>query len=82
MTSAQYAAAPPSLPEHAWHLARHSWTRNAVIRAFYARLLAAGKPKNFALIACMRRLLTILNTMVRTGERGSAEYTDRALISA
>ena len=41
--------------------------RNAVIRAFYARLLAAVKPKKFALIACMRKLLTILNTMVRTG---------------
>ena len=56
--------------------------RNAVIRAFYARLLAAGKPKKLALVACMRKLLTILNTMVRTGERWSAEHADRALISA
>lgn len=40
--------------------------RNAVIRAFYQRLLAAGKPKKLALVACMRKLLTILNTMVRT----------------
>lgn len=55
--------------------------RNAVIRAFYARLLAAGKPKKLALVACMRKLLTILNTMVRTGQRWSAEH-DRALISA
>lgn len=55
--------------------------RNAAIRAFYVRLLAAGKPKKLALVACMRKLLTILNTMVRTGERWSAEY-DRALISA
>lgn len=42
--------------------------RNAVIRAFYARLLAAGKPKKLALVACMRKLLTILNTMARTGQ--------------
>jgi transposase len=40
--------------------------RNPVIRACYHRLLAAGKPKNLALTACMRKLLTILNAMVRT----------------
>jgi transposase len=38
---------------------------NAVISAFYKRLLAAGKPKKLALVACMRKLLTILNAMVR-----------------
>lgn len=38
---------------------------NPVIRAFYQRLLAAGKPKKVALIACMRKLLTILNAMVK-----------------
>jgi transposase len=42
--------------------------RNAVIRAFYQRLLAAGKPKKLALVACMRKLLTILNCIVRTGQ--------------
>lgn len=40
--------------------------RNAVIRTFYRRLVAAGKPKKLALVACMRKLLTILNVMVRT----------------
>lgn len=40
--------------------------RNAVIRAFYQRLVAAGKPKKLALVACMRKLLTMLNTIVRT----------------
>lgn len=40
--------------------------RNPVIRAFYRRLLSAGKPKKVALIACMRKLLTILNAMLRT----------------
>jgi transposase len=38
---------------------------NPVIRAFYQRLCAAGKPKKVALVACMRKLLTILNAMVR-----------------
>ena len=40
--------------------------RNPVIRAFYLRLVAAGKPKKVALVACMRKLLTILNVMMRT----------------
>ena len=39
---------------------------NPVIRAFYHRLRVAGKPKKVALTACMRKLLTILNAMVRT----------------
>jgi transposase len=39
---------------------------NRVIRAFYLRLLAAGKLKKVALIACMRKLLTILNAMAKT----------------
>jgi len=39
---------------------------NAVIRTFYQRLLANGKPKKLALTACMRKLLTILNAMMRT----------------
>ena len=38
---------------------------NPVIRAFYQRLCAAGKPKKVALVACMRKLLTILNAMLR-----------------
>lgn len=39
---------------------------NTAIREFYRRLLAAGKAKKVALTACVRKLLTILNTMVRT----------------
>lgn len=38
---------------------------NPVIRAFYDRLVAAGKPRKVALVACMRKLLTILNAIVR-----------------
>jgi transposase len=39
--------------------------RNPVIAAFYKRLLAAGKAKKLALTACMRKLLIILNAIVR-----------------
>jgi transposase len=38
---------------------------NPSIRAFYERLVAAGKVKKIALVACMRKLLTHLNAMVR-----------------
>lgn len=38
---------------------------NPAIRPFYDRLIAAGKPKKVALIACARKLLTIVNAMVR-----------------
>lgn len=38
---------------------------NPVLRDFYQRLCAAGKPKKVALTACMRKLLTILNVMVK-----------------
>lgn len=38
---------------------------NPVLRTFYQRLLAAGKPKKVALVACMRKLLVILNAMLR-----------------
>lgn len=41
---------------------------NTVIERFYDRLVAAGKPKKVAIVACMRKLLTILNAMVRTGK--------------
>ena len=38
---------------------------NPVIREFYVRLVEAGKPKKVALVACMRKLLSILNAMMR-----------------
>ena len=39
---------------------------NPVLKAFYAKLLAAGKPKKVALVACMHKLLIILNAIART----------------
>ena len=40
---------------------------NPVLRHFYQRLVARGKAKKVALTACMRKLLTILAAIVRTG---------------
>lgn len=41
---------------------------NATIKRFYTCSVAKGKPKMVALVASMRKLLTILNDMVRNGE--------------
>ncbi len=38
---------------------------NPLIRKFYERLRLTGKPYKVAMVACMRKLLTILNLMVR-----------------
>ena len=40
---------------------------NPCIRDFYARLCAAGKPKKVALVACMRKLLVLCNSVLRSG---------------
>lgn len=48
--------------------------RNPVIRAFYTRLRDQGKPPKLALIACAHKLLTILNSMARTGEPWRAKH--------
>ncbi|WP_341501458.1 IS110 family transposase [Gallaecimonas sp. GXIMD4217] len=42
---------------------------NPVFRRYYAHLKAAGKLPKVALIACMRKLIVILNTMVKNGEK-------------
>ena len=47
---------------------------NPVIRDFYQRLLAAGKAKKVALVACMRKLLTILNAMVKNSSPWCGSY--------
>jgi transposase len=39
---------------------------NSVLGALYTRLVAAGKPKKVAIVACMRKLLTILNAMMKS----------------
>ena len=42
---------------------------NPVLQALYTRLRAAGKPAKVALVACMRKRLTILNAMLQDGTR-------------
>ena len=55
-----------SAPRSALYLAALNGARfNAVLKAMYQRLIAAGKPPKVALIAIARKLLTILNAMLR-----------------
>jgi transposase len=42
---------------------------NPVLKAFYDRLIAKGKLKKVAIVACMRRMIVILNTMIAHGEK-------------
>lgn len=44
------------------------------IKMFYERLLAAGKPKKLALTACMHKLLTIINAVLKSGVPWQASY--------
>jgi len=50
---------------------------NDIIRAFYQRLTTAGKNRKPALIACMRKLLEILNSMVRSDTLWSPNFGQR-----
>jgi transposase len=45
---------------------------NPVLKAFYDRLIAKGKLKKVALVACMRKLIVILNVMIARGEKWDA----------
>lgn len=44
------------------------------IKTFYQRLVAAGKPKKVALTACMHKLLTIINAVIKSGKPWQAGY--------
>ena len=44
------------------------------IKAFYERLLTAGKPAKVALTACMHKLLTIINAVIKSGKPWQAGY--------
>src|SRR6202020_2025669 len=41
---------------------------NAQIKFFYERLCKAGKPKKVAMVACMRKLLIIMNAMIKNNQ--------------
>ena len=47
---------------------------DAIIKAFYQKLLLAGKPKKVALVACMHKLLTIINAVIKSGKPWQAGY--------
>lgn len=47
---------------------------NKPIKAFYDRLLSRGKPKKVALVACMRKLLTILNAITKKNHEWNPDY--------
>lgn len=51
---------------------------NPVISAFYRKLLSKGKPKKVALVAAVRKLLVILNAMLKSGRAWKAECVDVA----
>ena len=55
---------------------------NPRIKPFYQRLLKAGKPKKVALTACMRKLLTILNAMVKYDTLWDPNFTHNSLPSS
>ena len=58
----------------ALYMATFSATQwNPVIKHYYQRLRAAGKAHKVALVACMRKLLIILNSIVRSGEPWNPE---------
>jgi transposase len=54
--------------------------RNPVIATFYRRLLDAGKVKKAALVACMRKLLTIVNAMMRTKTVWNSELINQYVV--
>lgn len=63
----------------ALYMATLSATRHEpVIKAFYQQLIARGKAPKVALVACMHKLLTIMNAIVRSGQPWSATYAQDA----
>lgn len=63
----------------ALYMAALSATRfDPTIKTFYQRLLLAGKPKKVALTACMHKLLTIINAVIKSGMPWQAGYPQHA----
>jgi len=50
---------------------------NPVIKTFYERLLVKGKPKKVALVACMHKLLTILNAILKSGKPWDDHFSSK-----
>lgn len=47
---------------------------NPVIKTFYDRLISKGKPKKVALVACMHKLLTIINAIMKSGKPWNPDH--------
>jgi transposase len=54
-----------------WSAVRH----NTVIREFYQKLIAKGKKPKVAIVACMRKLLIILNSLIKQGIKWNPQYS-------
>jgi transposase len=53
---------------------------NLVLKAHYKQLLERGKPKKAALVACMRKMLTVLNAMLRTKTRWDPQFATNSAV--
>src|SRR5262245_45173071 len=62
-----YAAALPAVFYWNPQLKAFYYRWNPQLKAFYRRLLVAGKPHTLALVACARKLLIFVNTVVARG---------------
>ena len=47
---------------------------NPVFKQKYEQLLAQGKPKKLAIIACVRKMIVVLNSMLRNGAKWEVNY--------
>jgi transposase len=53
---------------------------NPTLKAFYERLRAAGKPAKVAMVACMRKVLTIINAILKSGVAWQERYPHGASV--
>jgi len=51
---------------------------NPYVRIFYQRLVASGNPKKVALVAASRKMLIMLNALIRDGRRWQEDYPSNA----
>lgn len=52
---------------------------NSVIKSFYERLIASGKPKKVAIVACMHKLLIILNSIIKNKKEWDKDFKSKSL---
>ena len=54
---------------------------NSILKKFYDRLIENGKPFKVAIVACMRKLLTIMNVMIRDLKKWDTDYIPKPALS-